>query len=136
MGKAKFVVVKSKEVIKTAIFALLGVLMIIALIYLLVPKGQSSAYESGTYTSAIDLGGESVNVEVSVDSNEIKSVSLVYTSETVPVFFPLFDTVAEEIEKAVIDEQSVNVKLPDGAEYTGSVILGAVEECLEQAKKW
>ena len=62
MGGTRFMVIKFKELIKTIIFAILGVVLIIVLINFITGaiKGNQSdvSYKTGTYTSQIDLNNE------------------------------------------------------------------------------
>lgn len=135
MGGNKFMVFKLKEVLKTAVFAVLGVLIIIAIIYFLVPKGDKTAlYHPGVYTASVILGDELVQVEVSVDEYEIKEVSLVHTAETVPVFYPLFESTMDTVAKEIVKCQSLDISIPDDASVTAKVILDAVADGLSQAE--
>lgn len=134
MGSTKFMVIKFRELLKTAVFAVLGIIIIIALIYFFMPKNnQSAKYTAGTYTSQITLNNETVDLKVTVDNKKIKSVELVHTAETIPVFYPLLETTAQEIGKEIVKNQSLDIDIPSEAEYTAKVILDAVKESLEEA---
>lgn len=136
MGGTKFMVIKFKEFLKTAIFAILGVIIIVALIYLFLPKNKDTAlYNAGVYESQVTLNDELVNIQVTVDENQIKSVDVISSSETVPVFYPLFESTAKNIGDEIVRSQSLDIVIPNGAEVTGKVIIDAVEKTLEQAKK-
>ena len=134
MGGTKFMVIKLKDLVKTAIFAILGVIILIALIYFLVPRDKTALYNPGVYTSSISINGEDLNVEVTVTDRKIKSVALVHTSETVPVFYPLFETAMEDVSKEIVKAQSTDVELPENAQVTSQYILEAVNQALEEAK--
>lgn len=136
MSGTKFMVIKFKELLKTAVFAVLGVIIIIALIYFLVPRGgdKSTSYVPGIYTSEIYLDNELINVEVTVNDSKIKSVDLVHTTETLPVFYPLFESTAETIGKSIVKNQSLDVDIPSEAAVTGKLIIDAVGECLAKAE--
>lgn len=129
-------VFKLKELLKTAIFAILGVLIIIALIYFFLPKssGTTSAYAPGVYTSELYLNDEKVAVEVTVSKNKIKAVNLIHTNETVPVFYPLLESAMDTIGKEIVKKQSLDVTLPPEAQVTGQCILDAAAKSLEQAR--
>ena len=134
MSKTKFMVIKFRELLKTAAFAILGVVIIIALIYFLVPKGNKTAsYTPGTYTSKISFDNETINVEVSVNASKIKSVKLIYDGDTVPVFYPLFESVAEDIGKEIVKKQTFEVSVPREAPVTGQLILDAVKNSVTMA---
>ncbi len=136
MAKTRFMVIKFKELIKTAIFAILGTILIIAIIYFLIPHNENtSTYVPGVYTSSIDVNNENLNIELTVDKTEIKSVKLIHTAETIPVFYPLFESTAEYIGDEVVKLQDISkVTVPKEAEITGNLIIDAIEKTLAQAK--
>ena len=135
MSGSKFMVVKLKEVLKTALFAVLGVILIIALIHFFLSdkSDAKSAYVPGTYTSEIALDDGSVSVEVTVGEDKITSVEVINTSETVPVFYPLIDAQAQEIAQKVIEAQSTDIEVSSEAPITSQMILNAVNESLQKA---
>ena len=58
MGSTKFVVVKAKELVKTAVFAVLGVIIIVGLITFFLNMGKdedTGLYRDGTYLSLIHI---------------------------------------------------------------------------------
>lgn len=135
MGGTKFMVIKFKELLKTAVFAILGVLIIIAIIYFLVPRGEETAlYEPGVYTSSITLDNEKINVEVTVDETRIKNIALVHTTESLPVFYPLFEETVGSIGDEIVKKQSLNVTMPEEASVTAQLLMEAVSDSLNQAK--
>ncbi len=134
MGGTKFMVIKLKELIKTAVFAVLGVIIIIGLVYFFLPKSEKTAkYEPGTYTAEVALNGETAIVEVKVNSKKIKSVSLQETSDTIPVFYPLLQETAEDIGKQIVKNQSLEVEVSPQNTYTAQLFLEAVDNGLQQA---
>ncbi|OUQ60470.1 hypothetical protein B5E58_00965 [Tyzzerella sp. An114] len=137
MGKTRFMVIKFKELVKTAIFAILGTILIIAIIYFLIPHNSDdkSVYVPGVYTSKIGVNDDSLNIELTVDESQIKSVKLIHTSETIPVFYPLFESTAEYIGNEVVKLQDVSkVTVPEETAVTGNLIIDAIEESLQKAK--
>lgn len=137
MPGSKFMVIKLRELMKTAVFAVLGVAIIVALIYFAVGRlGDSQAvYNPGVYSSQIELQNGNVLVEVKVGKTKIKKVSVSSESETVPVFYPLFNTVAEDIGKQVVKQQTTQLEIEGDGSVTTALILDAVEESLAQARK-
>lgn len=136
MGGTKFMVIKFKELLKTAVFAVLGVIIILALIYMLTGRkdANETSYIPGTYKTAIDLDNFQLEVAVTVDENKITKVDLIHTSETIPVFYPLFDTAISTMGEEIVAKQSVDVEVPSEATVTGNLILDAVKESLAQAE--
>ena len=94
-SKTRIVVLHMKEVIYTAIFLLLGLLMIILLLIMFGPsKDKETAssvqttsaltgqYLPGVYSTAIELNDNTFDVEVTVNADKIKAIRLVNLSET------------------------------------------------------
>ena len=66
MGSTKFVVVKAKELIRTAVFAVLGVIIIVGLITFFLHMGDNEntgLYRDGTYYGEMEAGGEVAEIE-------------------------------------------------------------------------
>lgn len=131
---SKIFVVKLKDVIKTAVFAILGIVIIAAIIAFF-SGSNKSAYNEGTYNSEIILYGNPVELSVTVGKNEIESISLEQLNETQSVFYPTFSSCIDEISQQVIELQSTDIELGKDYEITGSILLNAIDNALEQAKK-
>ena len=134
-SKTKIVVLHTKELIYTAVFALLCILLIVLLFVMFGPghtdKKQTShkQYTPGTYTSTLTLNNTNLEVEVSVDSSRINSIRFANLDETVTTMFPL-----EEIADQIYDTQSLDaVELSDDAPYTSQIILNAIRQAVEKA---
>jgi len=135
MSKTKFMVIKLKELIKTVVFAVLGVIIIIGIIYFVLPKSQKTAqYQSGTYTAEINLGSQCIPLSVTVGRNSIQDISLGELPETIPVFYPLLQETAKEVGEKVIKKQDTDVSLSPDNIYTAQLVLEAISEGLAQAK--
>lgn len=131
---SKIFVVKLKDVIKTTVFALLGVIIIAAAVAFF--SGSSkSAYNEGTYKSEIILYGSPVELSVTVTKNEIESISLEPLNETQEVFYPTFTNCIDEISDQVVQLQSTDIELNKDYEVTGTILLNAIDNALEQAKR-
>ena len=138
MGSTKFVVVKAKELVKTAVFAILGVIIIVGLITFFLHMGDkenTGLYRDGTYYGEMNLGGEATEVAVKIKNGEIKEVSVEEPTESVSVFYPLLETTAEEIGNAVVENQSLSVEVSAENAHSAQRVLDAIAECLEQAEK-
>ena len=72
---------------------------------------------------------------MSVDRNEILSVSLDNLNETQEVFYPAFSECIEDIASQVVAMQSTDIELEKNYEVTGSILLDAVESALKQAER-
>ena len=91
-AKTKIVVVKAKELIYTALFVCLGIILILLLIFMFAPEEKSTktsagVYTPGVYTSTIALGDNTLDVAVSVDADHITSVSLNHLSDSVSAMY-------------------------------------------------
>ena len=86
MGRTRFMVVKAKELIKTAVFAVLGVIILVGLIAFFLNMGQhDGAYRDGTYYEEIQLGEETAEVAVTIAEGRIAAVSMEEETEAVAV---------------------------------------------------
>lgn len=134
MKNTRFMVFKFKELLKTAIFAILGIILILVIISFVLSKTEETAmYTPGIYTTSLTLNNEMVNIEVAVDSNSIKSVNLISTAETVPVFYPLMESTMQKISSQIVSKQSLDIDVPEDCAVTAQVILDAVGKSLESA---
>lgn len=153
-AKTRIVVLHRKELIYTGIFAALGILLIILLAAIFLPgKGKSgknntpawgasddvttssaAVYIPGIYTTELVLGGESVNVEVIVDSNRISSIQLLNLNESVTTMYPLLQPTFDSICEQVLQTQSLDlVTYSTENKYTSLVLLEAINRSLEKA---
>lgn len=140
-SKTKIMVLHMKEVIYTAIFVGLGVLLIILLVCMFNKKGdegktkETMKYQAGVYTSSILFNDNILDVEVAVDTNKIKSISLVNLDESVTTMYPLVEPALEELAEQIYKTQSLeDVTYSNENQYTSMVLLNAIEDAVEKAK--
>lgn len=143
MAKTKIVVIQTKELIYTAIFAGLGILLILLLIFMFLPSKSSeeetentgSTYIPGIYTSQINLGDTTLNLELVVDDEQIKSVSLVNLEQSVTTMYPLVKPSLESIEKELVAGTSLDdIPLSDKSKYTESLLIEGIRTALDKAR--
>ena len=139
-SKTKIVVLRMKEVIYTGIFIGLALLLLILCFIMFRPtkKASSSAslYIPGLYSASLTLGNEQVNVEVTVDSDQILDVSLVHLNEAVSTMYPLMQPSMEELAPQILNTQSTkNLAFPESSRYTCSALLKAVDTALLKARR-
>lgn len=155
-AKTKIVVLHMKELIYTAIFAVLGILFIILLAMMFLPdkdkdKGGepqaedtsgsepvmaevSSLYIPGIYTTELVLGSETVDVEVIVDKDSITSIRLVDLSEDITTVYPLLQPTMDSICEQIYASQSLeSVTYTAESKYTSLVLLEAIQASLDKA---
>ena len=136
MGANRFMVLKFRDIIKTALFAVIGAAIIAGVLYFILSGGSENnqVYNPGTYSSDIVLDNGKVTVEVTVSKTKIKSVELKESTEEIPVFYPLFASAADNIGNYVVIEQELSY-VPDAySSVPSGLVLDAVERSLEQAK--
>lgn len=138
MGSTKFVVVKAKELVKTAVFAVLGVIIIVGLITFFLNMGKdedTGLYRDGTYYGEMNVGQETAEIAVTVEDGEIADISMEEPGEAVEAFYPLLETAAEEVGREVVATQSLTIEVDPENAHSAQMILNAIAEGLEQAKK-
>ena len=138
MGSTKFVVVKARELVKTAVFAILGVIIIVGLITFFLHMGDdenTGMYRDGTYYGEVKTGGEITEIAVKVKDGQIAEISMDKPAEAVAVFYPLLETAVEEVGREVVATQSLTVEVSPENAYSAQLILDAVAECLQKAEK-
>lgn len=141
-SKTKIVVLHMKEVIYTAIFIVLAIVLILLLVYMFGPgkkektEDTAQVYKAGVYTSSIQFEGQTLDVQVVVDENHINSVSLVNLDESVATMYPLVQSSMDSISQQIYKNQSVeNISYSEENQYTATMLLNAVEKALDKAKE-
>ena len=141
-SKTKIVVLRMKEIIYTAIFAGLAILLITLCFIMFrhgnentsetdAAKAQQTAYVPGVYSTSLTLGNE----EVTVDKDQIRAVTLVPLSEAVATMYPLMQPTMEGLAEQIVNTQSTeNLTYPDSSRYTSLALLQAVNTALGKAK--
>ncbi len=139
-SKTKIVVLRMKELIYTAIFIGLGILLVLLLLFMFRPKQDAPAssdqirYIPGIYSSTVIMGSQEVNVEVAVDADRIRSIAMVPLSDSVTTMYPLVQSSLENLTSQICDTQSLdNLTWPDESRYTSQVLLQAIERAVEKA---
>lgn len=139
-SKTKIVVLHMKEIIYTAIFALLGILLIILLAFMFFPKQKNDTkdkprYVPGIYTSTITLNNTSLEVEVAVDTSHINAIRFTNLDESVATMYPLAQPTMEYIAEQIYHTQSLeDISYSSDSPYTSQVILNAIGDALEKGK--
>lgn len=139
-SKTKIVVLRMKEIIYTAVFIGFGIFLILLLVIMFRPKKDTPAsakgaiYHPGVYSSALHLGSQEVNIEVTVDAVEITGVTLVPLSDSVSAMYPLVAPSAKNLSGQICATQSLkNLTYPQESKYTSQALIHAVERALAKA---
>ena len=105
-SKTRIIVLRMKEIIYTAIFIGLAILLILLFFFMFRPKkdpapaakdSQAASYTPGLYSASIVLGSQNVNVEVAVDADRIHAITLVPLSDAVTTMYPLMQPAMDSL---------------------------------------
>ena len=128
-----------KELIYTAIFVVLGILLILLLIFMFLPNKKNEAketmqYVSGVYNSSIKFNDNAINMEVVIDDNRITAISLVNLDEAVTTMYPLMQPALDNLSQQIYEKQSLEqITYSEENQYTSTVLLTAIQKALEKA---
>lgn len=138
-SKTKIIVLHMKEIVYTALFACLAIILIILLIFMFRPKDQPAnaevdKYIPGVYTSSVTLNNTALEVEVTVDKSHINSVRFSNLDESVATMYPLIQPTIEDLAEQIYEKQSLdNIENSEEYPYTSQILKNAVSEALEKA---
>ncbi len=139
-SRTKIVVLRMKELIYTAVFVSLAILLILLLVYMFAPSdsietaSSEDLYIPGIYTASMILGGNAVDIEVCVNETTISSISLVNLEETVATMYPLMEPTLEDLASQIYESQSLNgISYSDDNQYTSMVLLNTIQNALDKA---
>lgn len=142
-AKTKIVVLHLKELIYTGIFVLLGLLFLILMLVMFLPEKTGTApasnstesrYLPGKYTTTLQIGSSTLDVEVVVDASCITSVRLENLTEVITTMYPLMEPCMETLAQQICENQSLeNLTYPEENQYTAQLLIGAVEATLQKA---
>ena len=138
-SRTRIVVLHMKEIIYTAIFAVLAIILAFLLLFMFAP-GHKNTHENekkyipGTYTSTLTLNNNALEVEVTVDESHINSIRFSNLDESVTTMYPLIQPAIEDIAEQVYQTQSLEeIEYSSDNPYTSQSILNAREKALEKA---
>ena len=142
-SKTKIVVLHMKEVVYTAIFLVLAVLTVVLLFFMFgsgkdqegtAASGSVPRYVAGVYTTSIELNDNTFDVQVTVDSDHINSISLVNLSESATAMYPLMGPALESLADQICETQSTeNISFDEDNKYTSMLLLEAIKTALSKA---
>ena len=141
-SKTRIVVLHMKEVIYTAIFLVLLIILGI-LVFFMFGSGKSSQvssmgtsrYTPGIYRSSLSLNNNTFDVEVTVDADRISSIHLTNLSETTAAMFPLIEPALDSLASQIYSSQSLeNLDYPSDQKYTSAMLIEAIRKAVEKAE--
>lgn len=139
-SKTKIVVLHMKEIIYTAVFVALGIILIILLAFMFIPKkgkevDSKAKYTPGIYTSTVSLNSTNLEVEVVVDSTHINAIRISNLDEAVTTMYPLVQPTVEYIAEQIYETQSLEeISYNEDSPYTSQIIINAIEDALLKGK--
>ena len=140
-SKTRIIVLHMKEIIYTAVFLALAVVLAVVLFFMFGPgknashtASEKSRYKPGVYTSSITLNDNTFDVQVTVDSNHINSIELVNLSESTAAMYPLMEPALEELASQIYEKQSLeDITYEDDNKYTSMLLLETIKSALAKA---
>ncbi len=143
MAKTKIVVIQLKEIIYTVIFAALGILLILLLIFMFKPDKDKEAsstetglYTAGVYTSSIALNDTTLNLEVVVDKDHINFVGIKNIDEAIATMYPLVEPSLDAIATQLYNDIPIDrVEIMEDKKFTQQLLIDAIKLALEKAER-
>ena len=81
------------------------------------------------------LGTSSAEVEVTVDTDEIRSIRLIHLSEAAEAMYPLAEPSMDRIAAQILETQKLEgITCPQEEKYTSQLLLNAVSDALSVAR--
>lgn len=97
---------------------------------------ETAAYLPGIYSVSLDLSGSSMEMQVIIENTGISNVSFTYLDDAIQTMYPLFEPVLKDIASQLQEGVALeDVAYEDSQKYTATVLLNALEEVLESARK-
>lgn len=96
-------------------------------------SSENVTYTPGVYSTSLSLNGNPVDIQVTVDKNNINSIDLIQVSDTITTMYPMLKTNFEELSDAVIRQGSTkNITYDAEDKYTSSMLLKAIQAALDK----
>ena len=157
-GKTKIFVLHMKEVIYTGIFIFLGLIFLVLLVIMFLPKKTTvdsssttteaetssiprqeqvmSTYTPGIYTAALEVSGNTMEMQLIIEQSGITDVTFTHLDETIETMYPLFTPVLESISNQLRNGISLeDIAYEEHQKYTANILLNAISEVLENASQ-
>lgn len=164
-SNTKIVVLRSKELVYALVLLIVSVLIIVVAVSLFLPNNSNSPsapapqpttggaastdgmenassgipagdlYIPGIYSSLLQLGNSTVELQITVDQNHINSINFANLDEAVTTMYPLMAPTLSDISAQIIAEQSLeNISYADENRYTSLLLMQAISDSLDKAK--
>ncbi len=141
-AKTKIWVFHMKELGYTAVFIGLGIVFLILMIFMFASDRKQetaaeipSRYTAGVYTASMTLGGNPVEIAVTVDEDYISSIHFRQLDETVSAMYPLMEPALDALSEQILESQSLeNLSYSEESQYTSLMLMSAIRNALEKAE--
>lgn len=143
-AKTKIWVFHMKELIYTAVFIILSIVFLLLMVFMFSSdKGSATAeeetlsprYTAGIYTASMTLGGNPVEIAVTVDKDYISSIRFHQLDETVSAMYPLMEPALESLSRQICETQSLeNLSYSEDSQYTSLMLVSAIRTALDKAE--
>ncbi|MBS6398124.1 MAG: hypothetical protein KH452_13420 [Clostridiales bacterium] len=141
-AKTRIWVFHMKELIYTAVFIVLGIVFLLLMIFMFsaeknpdVAEALPPRYTAGIYTASMTLGGNPVEIAVTVDEDYISSIRFRQLDETVSAMYPLMEPALEALADQICESQSMeNISYSEESQYTSLVLMSAIQTALDKAE--
>ena len=142
-SKTRIWVFHMKELIYTAIFVVLGIVLLLLLIFMFSEDHSertltdlSGKYTAGIYTASMTLGGSPVEIAVTVDRDYISSITFHQLDETVAAMYPLMEPALHDLSAQICEKRSAeDVSYSEDSQYTSMMLMSTIRTALEKAEK-
>ncbi len=148
-SKTKIVVLHMKEVVYTAVFLALALILLVVFPIMFSGKkdsakkpsvttaasAENARYIPGIYTSTISLGDQTFDVQVNVEQDRITAISLNNLSETTAAMYPLMEPALDSIASQIyVNQTTEGLIYGEDDRYTSELLVSAINQALEQAQ--
>ena len=148
-SKTKIIVLHMKEVVYTAVFLALALILLVVFLIMFSGKkdsakkpsvttaasAENARYIPGIYTSTISLGDQTFDVQVNVEQDRITAISLNNLSETTAAMYPLMEPALNSIASQIyVNQTTEGLIYGEDDRYTSELLVSAINQALEQAQ--
>lgn len=138
--QTRIIVIKLKQLVLTMLLVILAIVLILFLIISFSNKSTETSaavsnakYTAGVYSSYVTLNGNPIDIQVTVDKDNINSVEMVNVSEAVTTMYPLIQSSFDEIASKVCETGSTgNITYSSENKYTSTILLKAIQSALDK----
>ena len=144
MANTKIVVLQRKKIIMAGIALFIVILLVLFVLQFIPSSGSGDSvtdssdgtYEAGIYTKEIEIGDAVVNLQMTLDEEQIKGIELVNLEETVETMYPLMESTVEEMSVQLSSGTALeDIEVSDSSKYTEEILAEAVSSMLKEHTK-